>query len=72
MAAADFSRGSAKCSSGFTVEIESESVKRTGAGAYCRESEPHLDFRSNDLTCDRHWDTACTPREIFSLGERCG
>ena len=42
MAAADLSRGSTKCSSGFTVEIESESVKRTGAGAWCRESEPHF------------------------------
>ena len=64
--------GSAKCSSGFTVEIESESVKRTGAGVCCRESEPQLDFRFNDLTCYRHWDRASTPREIFSLGERRG
>ena len=33
MAAADLSRGSAKCSSGFTVEIESESDKRIEGSA---------------------------------------
>ena len=72
MAAADLSRGSAKCSSGFTVEIENESDKRTGRGACCRESEPHLDFSSNGLTCHRNWVTASTSKEIFSLAERCG
>ena len=67
MAAADLSRGSTKCSSGFTVEIESESVKRTGAGACCRESEPHFQRLAMGIG-----DTASTPREIFSLGECCG
>jgi hypothetical protein len=65
MAAADLSRGSAKCSSGITVEIESESDKRTGGRACFRGSEPHLDFSSNGLTCYRNWVTASTPKEIF-------
>ena len=67
MAAADLSRGSAKCSSGFTVEIESESDKRTGRGACCRESEPHLDFRSNGPACYRNWGHSFyAERDFFS------
>ena len=56
----------------FMVEIESELDKRTGRGACRRESEPHLEFRSNALLAIGIGDTPSTPREIFSLAERCG
>ena len=41
MTAAEPSRSSAKCSSGFTVEIESESDKRTG-GRTCFVEVNHI------------------------------
>jgi|KBSSwiStaDraftv2_1062776.scaffolds.fasta_scaffold1820191_1 hypothetical protein len=72
MAAAELSRSFAKCSSGFTVEIESESDKRTG-GRTCFVEVSHIwIFLLTVLLPIGIGSQLLRRKRFFSLGERCG